>query len=64
MKGSAMPASSSRSWKWIAIPAGILLVMGIALSFIDEPLRAYAERELNQRLPAIRFTLEASTCIR
>ena len=52
MKGPAMPGASARAWKWIAIPVGILLVIGIALSFIDEPLRAYAERELNQRLPA------------
>ena len=52
MKVPAMPGASSRGWRWIAIPVGILLVIGIALSFLDEPLRAYAERELNQRLPA------------
>ncbi len=52
MNDPARPGASSRIWRWVAIPVGLLLVIGIALSFIDEPLRAYAERELNQRLPA------------
>lgn len=30
---------------------GVLLLAGVALFFIDEPLRAYTERELNRRLP-------------
>jgi YihY family inner membrane protein len=42
---------SHRLWWWLAtVPLIALLVLGMALSFIDEPLRAYAERELNQRI--------------
>jgi hypothetical protein len=37
---------------WVAIPIAFLVVIVIAASFLDEPLRAYAEREMNQRLPA------------
>lgn len=37
---------------WVAAPLGVLLVITIALTFSDEPLRAYAEREMNRRLPA------------
>ena len=37
---------------WVAILLSLLLVIAIALTFIDEPLRAYAEREMNSRLPA------------
>jgi len=36
----------------MAVSLGVLLVIAVALSFIDEPLRAYAEREMNHRLPA------------
>ena len=36
----------------MAIPLGLLVVIIVAVSFIDEPLRAYTERELNHRLPA------------
>lgn len=38
--------------RWIFIPIGLLLVFAFALSLIDEPLRTYAEREINHRLPA------------
>lgn len=37
---------------WVAVPVAILLIIVIAATFLDEPLRAYAEREVNQRLPA------------
>ena len=30
----------------------LLVLVTVALSFIDEPLRAYAEREINHHLPA------------
>ena len=49
----AMSISSIPKWLWwVAVPLALLIVMAAALSFVDEPLRAYAERELNQRLPA------------
>jgi Domain of Unknown Function (DUF748) len=38
--------------RWGGIPTGFLLVIALALSFIDEPLRTYVEREMNHRLPA------------
>lgn len=37
---------------WAAGPLALLLVIVVAVSFIDEPLRVYAEREMNHRLPA------------
>ncbi|MCC2642227.1 MAG: uncharacterized protein K0S45_2640 [Nitrospira sp.] len=46
-----IPSLPRWAW-WVAVPVGLLLIIVIALSFIDEPLRAYAEREVNQRLPA------------
>ena len=50
---TAMNVRSMPTWLWwVAVPLGILLVIAVALSFIDEPLRAYAEREINHRLPA------------
>jgi hypothetical protein len=36
----------------VGVPLALLLLVMIIVSFLDEPLRAYAERELNQRLPA------------
>jgi hypothetical protein len=48
-----MNISPRRKWIWwLAIPLGLFVIVVIAVSFIDEPLRAYAERELNHRLPA------------
>jgi hypothetical protein len=44
---------------WVAIPLGVLSVIAIGLIFIDEPLRAYAEREMNHRLPAYTVHLGA-----
>ena len=41
-----------RLWWLIGVPLALLLVVLIVVSFLDEPLRAYAEREVNQRLPA------------
>lgn len=48
---SAFRKASRRIWLWVigALVTFILLV-GFALLFIDEPFRAYAERELNSRL--------------
>jgi lipopolysaccharide export LptBFGC system permease protein LptF len=47
-----MPSLPKWLW-WLAIPVvALLLVIVIAAFFLDEPLRAYAEREMNQRLPA------------
>src|SRR3989337_2702847 len=46
-----MPSMPKWLW-WVAIPLAFLVVIVIAASFLDEPLRAYAEREMNQRLPA------------
>lgn len=37
---------------WVTVPLGVVLVLVVGLSFIDEPLRAYAERQINHRLPA------------
>jgi hypothetical protein len=48
-----------RGFWWILVPVSLVLVIAIAFSFLDEPLRAYAERELNQRLPAYRFQIGA-----
>ena len=39
------------SW-WVVVPLALLVLVVVAVSFIDEPLRVYAERELNHRLPA------------
>lgn len=50
---TAMNVRSIPTWLWwMAAPLSLLLVIVIALSFIDEPLRTYAEREMNHRLPA------------
>ena len=37
----------------------MLLVLGVAALFIDEPLRAYAERELNRRVEGYTFRIGA-----
>lgn len=48
-----MKISSVPKWLgWVAIPSALLVVILIGASFLDGPLRAYAEREVNQRLPA------------
>ncbi len=47
-------------WRWLAAAALlVLLVLGITLIFIDEPLRAYAERELNRRVEGYTFRIGA-----
>lgn len=51
--------SMPRGFWWILVPVTLVLVIAIAFSFLEEPLRAYAERELNQRLPAYRFQIGA-----
>ena len=37
----------------------MLVVLGLAALFIDEPLRAYAERELNRRVDGYTFHIGA-----
>ena len=44
---------------WVAIPCGLLSGVAIAFTFMDEPLRAYAEREVNRRLPAYTIQIGA-----
>jgi hypothetical protein len=39
--------------------AAVLLLVGISLWFIDEPLRAYAERQLNSRIAGYTFRIGA-----
>ena len=53
MNVTSMPR---RLW-WIIVPLGLVLVLIIVVAFLDEPLRAYAERELNERLPAYVFQI-------
>ncbi|MGZ8405944.1 MAG: DUF748 domain-containing protein [Nitrospira sp.] len=48
-----MPNPLMPKWlRWIVIPLGLLLVIALTLSLVDEPLRTYTEREINHRLPA------------
>ncbi len=61
---SARPSTKSFRGRWVwfvAVPLALLLVVMIGLSFIDEPLRAYAERELNRRLPA--YTIQIGSLV-
>ena len=52
--------SFHRVWQWLAAATlVVLLVLGITLIFIDEPLRAYAERELNRRVEGYTFHIGA-----
>ena len=54
------PSWRRRFWWWvIGIPVGALIVLGLTLAFIDEPLRAYAERQLNQRVEGYTFHIGA-----
>ena len=46
-----MPSLPKWLW-WLAIPIGLILVLVLAASLLDEPLRSYAERTVNERLPA------------
>lgn len=55
---AAVQKSSRGIWRWvIAVCVASLLVGGLALSFIDEPFRAYAERELNSRVTGYTFKI-------
>ena len=48
-----MKMSSRPKWlRWMAIPIALLVVIVMAASILDEPLRGYAERTVNERLPA------------
>lgn len=58
----AQPAGSSRTplkrhRLWWRVLAVLLLIVGLAVAFIDEPLRAYAERELNRRVEGYTFRI-------
>ncbi|MGC3974479.1 MAG: DUF748 domain-containing protein [Nitrospira sp.] len=47
-------------WRWIAVAcAAVLILAGIAVWFIDEPLRAYAERQLNSHMAGYTFHIGA-----
>ena len=59
---NAFPAASRskvqtrRMWRWVVVAcAALILVAGVALRFIDEPLRVYAERQLNSHLAGYTF---------
>lgn len=50
---SSRPSFRRRLWmRLIGASIALILLVVIVVSFLDEPLRAYAERDLNQRLPA------------
>ncbi len=50
------PSQRPRLWWWVlGVPVVLLLIIALALAFIDEPLRAYAERELNRRVEGYTF---------
>jgi hypothetical protein len=52
------PRRRRRLWRWVlGVPLAFLLVIGLALAFIDEPLRAYAERELNRQVESYTFRI-------
>jgi hypothetical protein len=63
LKGAGTPGEPSRRhrlWWWVlGVPVGLLLILGLAFAFIDEPLRAYAERELNRRVEGYTFRIGA-----
>jgi len=57
-EGSAAgtPKRRHRLWWWLAgIPLFLLLIIVLALAFIDEPLRRYAERQFNSRVEGYTF---------
>jgi Domain of Unknown Function (DUF748) len=59
VKGAGTPGAPSRRrrfWWWVlGVPVVLLVILGLALAFVDEPLRAYAERELNRRVEGYTF---------
>ena len=56
--GSSSKKPSRGLWPWVVTAcAAVILVGGIALRFIDEPLRAYAERELNSHIAGYTFRI-------
>src|SRR5918998_487150 len=44
-------------WWTVGILVVLIVIVGVALALIEEPLRAYAERELTRRLEGYTFTL-------
>jgi hypothetical protein len=63
VKGAGTPGEPSRrhrlGWWVLGIPVVLLVILGPALAFIDEPLRPYAERELNRRVEGYTFRIRA-----
>ena len=54
------PGPGRRFWRWtLGIALVLLLIIGLAVAFIDEPLRGYAERELNRRVEGYTFRIGA-----
>jgi hypothetical protein len=54
------PSRRHRLWWWVlGVPVVFLVILGLALAFIDEPLRTYAERELNRHVEGYTFHIGA-----
>jgi hypothetical protein len=52
------PRRRRRLWWWVlGVPLVFLLIIGLTLALIDEPLRGYAERELNRRVEGYTFRI-------
>jgi len=50
----------SRLWWWVlSIPVVLIVIGGLTLAFIDEPLRKYSERQLNERVKGYTFRIGA-----
>ncbi len=55
---AAFQKGSRGIWRWvIAVFVASILFVGFAMSFIDEPLRTYAERQLNSHLAGYTFRI-------
>ena len=47
-------------WRWVVVACvSVFLLAGVALLFIDQPLRAYAERQLNSQIAGYTFRIGA-----
>ena len=55
-----VPPYAYPTWRWVtAVFLIVLILIGIASLFIDEPLRKYAESQLNQRVAGYSFHIGA-----
>lgn len=53
---SSPPRRTRRLWRWlIGVPIVLLVILILTVAFIDEPLRRYAERQLNSRVVGYTF---------